>query len=270
MAKTFILALCVLVFAMATGHGADEAGAGVTDSDRAAIEQVIRNQIAAFQRDDAHEAFGYASPGIRAQFGTAERFMGMVRSGYRPVYRPRSVAFGETRVISGIVVQEVFVVGPLGQAWVALYPMERQPDGTWKIAGCTLTRRDGTAAWGNSRRRPAAAAGRDSNLQDRNANRLSTAASGTPKTGPLSEPGDVPVSGRTPCRGAASPGTESPWLIAAAPSRGGRRPVPKADGRRNASPLLAPWRDEWHASRPCSPTEGGSSASLCNPNPHHG
>jgi hypothetical protein len=27
-----------------------------------------------------------------------------------------------------------------GSAWVALYPMVKQPDGTWRINGCQLAR----------------------------------------------------------------------------------------------------------------------------------
>jgi hypothetical protein len=37
------------------------------------------------------------------------------------------------------------VIGPDGQPALALYAMERQPDGSWRIAGCTLTRPPGEA-----------------------------------------------------------------------------------------------------------------------------
>jgi ketosteroid isomerase-like protein len=30
------------------------------------------------------------------------------------------------------------VVGPDGKSYTALYSMEKQPDGTWRISGCTL------------------------------------------------------------------------------------------------------------------------------------
>ena len=32
----------------------------------------------------------------------------------------------------------MFLVGPDGKSWVALYTLQRQPDGTWKIDGCVL------------------------------------------------------------------------------------------------------------------------------------
>ena len=106
--------------------------------DRAAIRAVIENQIAAFRRDDAEAAFGYAAPSIQAMFGTPENFIRMVRQDYQAVYRPREVEFRELEMRHGIPTQRVLVVGPDGTPKLALYPMQRQPDGAWRIAGCTL------------------------------------------------------------------------------------------------------------------------------------
>src|SRR5262249_1234199 len=47
-----------------------------------AIKKVIGRQLVALRAGDGERAFSYASPGIRAQFGDAQRFMTMVRSGY--------------------------------------------------------------------------------------------------------------------------------------------------------------------------------------------
>jgi hypothetical protein len=66
--------------------------------------------------------------------------MEMVRRGYQPVYRPRQVRFGEAVVGERGPEQRVFVVGPDGLPYIAVYPMERQDDGTWKTDGCTLER----------------------------------------------------------------------------------------------------------------------------------
>ena len=71
-------------------------------------------------------------------FGNAETFMAMVRGGYQPVYRPREFAFRTLVVIDGNLIQPVAIVGPDGRRVTALYHMERQPDGTWRIAGCHL------------------------------------------------------------------------------------------------------------------------------------
>ena len=94
--------------------------------------------LVSFQRDDGHEAFSYASPGIRQRFQTPEIFMAMVRSGYAAVYRPRAAEFLEMLVKDGRTVQMMRFVGPDGVAVIAMYDMERQPDGTWRISGVVL------------------------------------------------------------------------------------------------------------------------------------
>jgi hypothetical protein len=115
------------------------------DGERAAIRSVIERQLGAFQRDDASAAFGFASPSIQGQFETPENFMRMVRQGYRPVYRPREVTFGALVEIDGQIIQRVLLVGPDGVPVMALYMMQRQPDGTWRINGCILTQSDDKA-----------------------------------------------------------------------------------------------------------------------------
>jgi hypothetical protein len=109
-----------------------------SNKDTSAFTKVIESQIAAFSRDDGAAAFALASPDIRRRLVTAERFMAMVRSGFQPVYRPRSYSFGDPAMVEGIPVQPVQVIGPDGRGVVALYRMERQPDGSWRIAGVTL------------------------------------------------------------------------------------------------------------------------------------
>lgn len=116
--------------------------AGPGEADRGAIQAVISSQIEAFRRDDGEAAFAFASPTIRGMFGTAEVFMAMVRESYRPVYRPREVRFEELIEWRGRPTQRVLLVGPEGQVVVALYEMERQPDGSWKINGCYLLAAD--------------------------------------------------------------------------------------------------------------------------------
>ncbi len=105
----------------------------------AAIRSVIENQMAAFKVDDGPAAFSFASPGIQQQFQTPETFMAMVKTGYAPVYRPQSVEFRELMQAARGPVQVVHIVGPDGRAVLALYTMEQQPDGSWRIDGCTLT-----------------------------------------------------------------------------------------------------------------------------------
>jgi hypothetical protein len=111
-------------------------------ADVARIRAVVEGQLAAFQADDGPRAFGFAAPRIRALFGDPARFMAMVREAYRPVYRPREVAFRDLVTFDGLPAQRVLLVGPDGAVVIALYLMERQPDGSWLIAGCVLVPSD--------------------------------------------------------------------------------------------------------------------------------
>jgi hypothetical protein len=107
------------------------------------FKKIISAQIEAFGRDDAVGAFSYASPGIRSKFQTPERFMQMVRSGYAPVYRPKSLSFGKvSNEFGGRPTQHVVFIDQSGRVWTALYAFEHQPDGSWKIDGVTFTKTD--------------------------------------------------------------------------------------------------------------------------------
>ena len=110
----------------------------MTPSDREAICSIIKRQLAAFQRDDAAEAFSLASPGIQAQFATHEKFMRMVRVSYPSVYRPRAVVFQSMTEVEGLPAQKIMLMSPEGNLVVALYLMQKQPDRDWRIHGCFL------------------------------------------------------------------------------------------------------------------------------------
>lgn len=108
------------------------------NTDRDAIRSVIQQQLQAFQKDDAEGAFAFASPEIRAKFGTARNFFQAIKTSYAAVYRPRSVMFEKLVAVQGVPTQEVILLAPDGELVKALYLMEKQPDGTWKISGCFL------------------------------------------------------------------------------------------------------------------------------------
>ena len=130
-------AVAVLLF-LCTFIGSGYAQADLSAADRLAIQGVITRQIDAFRHDDAGAAFAFASPGIQAQFGTPDRFLDMVRRAYPAVHRPRAMEFTGLRLSEGGVVQEGELVGPDGALQLALYSMERDAAGAWRIAGCTL------------------------------------------------------------------------------------------------------------------------------------
>ncbi len=115
-----------------------DGAADLSGSELTSIRSVIEQQLQAFQTDDGASAFAFASPDIQRMFQSPDRFMAMVRQGYRPVYRPREVQFLDVIDLGGVPTQRVLVVGPDGVVVTAYYAMERQPDGSWKIDGCLL------------------------------------------------------------------------------------------------------------------------------------
>ena len=131
---SFIAGLLFMTFVAGGSARSQDIAEGNPDA-RAAIVQVIQAQVAAFQLDDGAAAFQLASPGIRAYFGSSARFMQMVRSSYKSVYRPRSVEYRRLLVVHGEPIQEVFFVGLDLSTSLVLYRMERQKDGVWLING---------------------------------------------------------------------------------------------------------------------------------------
>lgn len=103
-----------------------------------AIQRVIVAQRAAIIAGEADKAFAYASPDIRRQFGDAASFVAMVDAAYGALKSARYVEFLEGAVIDGIVVQPLRLVDTDNTVRVALYAMEKQADGRWRISGCQI------------------------------------------------------------------------------------------------------------------------------------
>jgi hypothetical protein len=106
--------------------------------DVAAAQGVIRAQEQAFIRDDSAAAYSYAAPTIREIFPAPDIFMSMVQNGYAPVYRHKTFEFGDSKSEGNWIAQRVHIVDANGEAWEALYTLEQQSDGSYKITGCSL------------------------------------------------------------------------------------------------------------------------------------
>ncbi len=127
--RAFVLLVALLISIVAPAHAGD---------DVSVAQAIIRSQEQAFARDDADAAYSYAAPAIHAMFPDADEFMAMVRRGYQPVYRHKSFEFGEGRAAGGRIAQTVRIIDADGNPWDALYTLEQQADGSWKITGCVL------------------------------------------------------------------------------------------------------------------------------------
>lgn len=104
-----------------------------------AAQSAIESQIRAFLAGDEAAAYDIAAPSIKRLFPTLEQFMAMVKGGYQPVWKPRNFAFGKSQEPApGSIVQQVLIVGPDGKDYDAIYTLELQPDGTYRITGVSL------------------------------------------------------------------------------------------------------------------------------------
>lgn len=126
--------ILLLLFALTVGP----ATVAHAEDDLAAAQKVITAQVEALGRDDAATAYSYAAPALKGVFTDPNVFMAMVKKGYAPVYRHKSFEFGKAQAASNQIAQRVTIVDAEGQAWEALYTLERQSDGSMKISGCTL------------------------------------------------------------------------------------------------------------------------------------
>ena len=129
-----ILAIVLLVFMSVAAFAQS-----ISETEKTEFQRIITAQISAFRADDGPAAYSFAAPVVRKIFPTPEIFMSMVKQGYSPVYRPQSFNFTEALIDPlGRPAQKMLVVGPDGKTYEALYSMEKQPDGTWRISGCIL------------------------------------------------------------------------------------------------------------------------------------
>jgi hypothetical protein len=135
---TLALAAAAVLAALPACAGA-EAGAAPPDAaDWKAIKAAVGAQLDALRAADGERAFTFAAPGLRQRYGDARMFMAMVRHAYAPLLTAVYTEFLEGAFVDGLVVQPVRLIAADDTVQVALYTMERQPDGRWRIAGCML------------------------------------------------------------------------------------------------------------------------------------
>ncbi|MBZ9819821.1 DUF4864 domain-containing protein [Mesorhizobium sp. CA4] len=109
------------------------------DAEIKAAQTVIDSQLKAFIADDGATAYSFAAPNVKQIFPSVDTFMNMVTNGYAPVRKPQSYYFGKAEQSGpGSIVQQVLIVGPDGKDYEAVYTLQRQADGSFKITGCSL------------------------------------------------------------------------------------------------------------------------------------
>ena len=127
--RAFLLAAALLLPSVASAG----------DAEIKAAQGTIEAQLKAFQAGDGELAYSYAAPNIKRIFPTVETFMGMVESGYQPVRQPGNFSFGKVEEMGlNSIVQQVMILGPDGKDYEAVYTLELQPDGVYRITGVSL------------------------------------------------------------------------------------------------------------------------------------
>jgi len=128
----------VLAAALAAGLALAQATDTLPAADWREIRSVVEAQREALVAGNAERAYGYASRGIREQFGDADTFLSMVRGAYAALIEAREAVPLEGAVIDGQVIQPLRLVLPDNTVVVALYTMEKQRTGAWRITGCII------------------------------------------------------------------------------------------------------------------------------------
>lgn len=111
----------------------------------APIRATIEHQLQAFQADDFATAFTFASPNIKAIFGTPENFGRMVSEGYPMVHRPAAVKMLELREVAGGLWQRVMITDQSGRTHLLDYQMIEAENG-WQINAVHLLKAEGVGA----------------------------------------------------------------------------------------------------------------------------
>lgn len=128
-----------LVAAMSlSSWGVSGVAAPVPKDDVALIQAAIRGQLHAFSEDDAEGAFALSTPSIRSQMGSPENFLRVIKEDYSPIYRHLIVIFSAPEILDDTIIQIVRLTDRESRVWLAIYSMQRDPAGGWKIDGCQL------------------------------------------------------------------------------------------------------------------------------------
>jgi len=129
--KTFIILFTILSL---TGLAKSE---NSVQSDLSKTQNIIENQIQAFQSKDAELAFSYAAPIIKLKFNNPDEFMTMVKNYYEPVYNPKQYYFIESKYFEGSIYHQLQIISQSNTSYLATYSLIKNDD-EWKISGCAV------------------------------------------------------------------------------------------------------------------------------------
>ena len=145
-AQLIQVTFAAMVFAGLVVIGSAMAQEIENQADAEASKSVIEDQLDAFKTRDLERAYSHAAPGIRAMFPSVEQFSSMVERGYGAIFRHESYVFGRNRQEAGEMFHEVIITDDAGKQWQAVYSLQRQEDGSWRITGVKMNPYKGASA----------------------------------------------------------------------------------------------------------------------------
>lgn len=113
---------------------------GLSAEDAEQVQRIVVAQIQALAENDAERMFETTTPAVREAIGSSGRFLAMMRGAYPMVYQPSAVTFHKVAAGPGGAWQLVEITDSEEQSWLGVFALERQPDKSWRISGCLMTR----------------------------------------------------------------------------------------------------------------------------------
>ena len=108
----------------------------ITDADAKAIQNTILTQINHLQNHDCAAALEQAAPHVNELFKNPDDLLTIVFQFYPMIYFAHTIEFGDLELTPEGIGQLVKFIDRENDVEHALYVLERQLSGSWKIGGC--------------------------------------------------------------------------------------------------------------------------------------
>lgn len=131
----FLVALFMVLMA---GHAASQETSLDMKAQAQAVREVVHLQINALADDDAEKAYSLTTSATQQLLGSPNNLLSFIKDEFAPIYRPRHAMFQETEIIGQHALQIVQLIDSSGLIWIAIYQVELETDGKWKVDGCRL------------------------------------------------------------------------------------------------------------------------------------
>ena len=113
----------------------------ISENDKAAIRQIIEQQLQALQTNDAEIVLSLMSPSIQGKFEPRD-FMAMVQNKYHAIIKPRSIMFRGFTLVNNFPALISMIMDQRGELIQVIFVVQHQQDYSWRIHGYELLTAD--------------------------------------------------------------------------------------------------------------------------------